>query len=164
MPVAEPGGGLGEAFRRALRRLAECKAQWLARWVRGASDARIESVMGGPLRGVLLWQIFTTMARRFDPCGEAELDAIVEFRIGRPGGGTDDHHRLVIAGGRCTTTRRGERTPTLSLELDSVSFLRLVTGDAVPAGLFLRRRLKVRGDLVLAARLPRLLDIPTPRG
>jgi hypothetical protein len=49
------------------------------------------------------------------------------------------------------------------LEMDSVSFLRLVGGAAGAPGLVVRGRLRVGGDLLLAARLPTLLKIPRTR-
>jgi putative sterol carrier protein len=120
--------------------------------------------MRGPRRTILLWQIFATMCQRFDAGREPGLDSIVEFRIRRPGSRTVDPYRIAIAGGRCRRTRRGERTPTVALEMDSVSFLRLVGGAAAPARLLLSGRLKVRGDILLGARLPSLLNIPKPPG
>jgi predicted lipid carrier protein YhbT len=144
--------------------LADRKARWLVRWVEGASDARLESAMRGPLRAILLWQIFTTMCQRVDAVREPGLDVIIEFRIRRARSRNVDRCRIAIADGRCTTTRRGERNPTVALELDGVSFLRLVGGAAAPAGLLFRGRLKLRGDLLLGARLPRMLNIPRPSG
>ena len=120
--------------------------------------------MRGPLRGILLWQIFTTMCQRVDARREPGLDVIVEFRIRRPRSRTVDRYRIAIADGRCTTTRRGERNPTVALEMDAVSFLRLVGGAAAPASLLFRGTLKLRGDLLLGARLPRMLNIPRPSG
>lgn len=147
-----------------MRRWADRKAEWLMRWVAGASDARLERVMRGPLRRILLWQIFVTIRQRFDAGREPGLDAIVEFGIRRPGSRVADRYRVAIADGRCATTRRGAGRFTVALDMDSVSFLRLVGGNAAPAGLLLTGRLKVRGDILLAARLPRLLSIPRPAG
>ena len=36
--------------------------------------------MRGPLRGVVLWQIFRTIRQRAQP--DSRVDAVVEFRIG----------------------------------------------------------------------------------
>lgn len=116
--------------------------------------------MRGSLRGILLWQIFTTMRQRFDGDRGRRVEAVVEFRIGRPGRRLVDRYQLVMAGGRCRRPRHGTLTPTVTLEVDSVSFLRLVGGVAGAPGLLLRGRLKVGGDLLLAARLPTLLNIP----
>ncbi len=142
------------------RPLADGQAQMLRRWVAGASDDRLESVMRGPLRRVLLWQIFRTMGRRFDAERGGRVEAVVEFRVGRPGPGPADRRQLVMAGGRCRAPRRRTDAPTLTLELDSVSFLRLVAGSTGAPWLLLRGKLRIGGDLLLAARLPGLLRIP----
>lgn len=164
MPEAQPTptgrSRFSAALRRARRRVADRKAGWLARWVQDAPDARLELGMRrGPLRTIVLWQIFTTMSRR---CEAGRQEAVVEFRIRRPGGGAVDRHRLVLERGRCTAVRGGGGEATVVLELDWVSFLRLAGGAAAPAGLLVRGRLRVRGSLLLAARLPGLLDIPGP--
>ena len=116
--------------------------------------------MGSPLRGVLLWQIFRTMRRRFAADQASGVDAVVEFRIRRSRSARIDRFQVAIAGGRCTTTRGGERIPTVTLDMGSASFLRLVGGVDGATKLVLLGRLRVRGDPFLAARLPKLLNIP----
>ncbi len=134
----------------------------LARWVGGASDERLKAVMGSPLRALLLWQIFTTMRQRFDPRRAQGLHAIVEFRIRRTRGRTIDRYQVTMTADRCTPTRRSNQAPTVTLDMDSVSFLRLVSGSAAAPSLLLRGKLKVHGNILLAARLPSLLSVPKP--
>ena len=154
-------GRLGADLRRARRRVADRKAEMLARWVMGASDERLESVMQSPLRVFLLWQIFRTMRQRFDADRASGARAVVEFRIRRPCAGIVDRYQVAVADGRCTTTRRGGRVPNLTLDMGPVGFLRLVGGAVGAPRLFLRGELRVSGDVFLAARLPTLLNIPT---
>jgi len=143
-------------------RLADRKAELLARWVKAATDERLEAVMRGLHRRVLLWQIFRTMRQRVDPDRGWGGDAVVEFRIRRHRADGVDRYQLAVADGRCTTTRSAKRTPTLTLEMQPVVFLRLVGGAASAPALILTRRLRISGDLVLAARLPTLLKTPRP--
>lgn len=143
-------------------RLADRKAELLSRWVKAAPDEWLEAVMRGLLRRVLLWQIFRTMRQRVDPDRGWGGDAVVEFRIRRYRADGVDRYQLVIAEGRCTTTRSAKRAPTLTLEMPPVVFLRLVGGAASAPALILTRKLRVSGDLVLAARLPTLLKTPRP--
>jgi hypothetical protein len=142
------------------RRVADRKAELFRRWVADASDERLEAVMRGPLRPVLMRQILTTMCRRFDGDRGRRVDAVVEFRVGHPRSRPPDRHQLVMARGRCTRSRRRTEAPSLTLALDSVSFLRLVGGSASAPGLLVRGRLRISGDVVLAARLPALMNIP----
>jgi putative sterol carrier protein len=143
-------------------RLPDRKAELLARWVKAVPDERLEAVMRSSLRRVLLWQIFRTMRQRVDPDRGWGGDAVVEFRIRRYRGDGVDRYQLAIVEGRCTTTRSAKRTPTLTLEMQPVGFLRLVGGAASAPAMILTRKLRVSGDLLLAARLPTLLKIPRP--
>ena len=143
-----------------LTRIADRKARLLARWVAGASTPQLERVMRSPLRRFLLRQIFQTMRRRVDPAQAAGLDAVVEFRIRRSGGRPADRFQVVIADGRCTASRGADRRASVTLDMGPATFLRLVGGAAGVPKLVLLGKLRVWGDLVLAARLPELLNIP----
>jgi predicted lipid carrier protein YhbT len=139
------------------RRFADLKAEALARWVSAASDQRLQWVMYSRVRGVLLWQIFRTISQRAKP--DARLDAVVEFRItGRRDGGID-RYQLIFAGGRCRMSRSW-REPALTLEFEPVAFLRLVGGVHSPQRLLLTRKLKLRGDVMLALALSGALRLP----
>ena len=154
---------MNSAGTRAPRRpLADRKAQWLARWVAQTSDERLARTMSGPLRRVLIWQIFRTMRQRFDPDRAAGVDAVVEFRVRGGRRGRMDCRQVVIVNRRCAIPLRPTHTPTLTLELEPVAFLQLVGGTVGAWRLVLAGTLQVRGDLVLAMRLPRVLDIPSP--
>ena len=143
------------------RWFADFKAEALAWWVRRSSEQRLRSAIGGRLRGVLLWQIFRTIAQRAQP--GAGVDAVVEFRItGRRDGGVD-RYQLTLSGGRGKSSRRGSLRPALTLELEPVAFLRLVGGTASPHLLVITGRLRLRGNLMLAVILPAALRIPMRR-
>jgi putative sterol carrier protein len=67
---------------------------------------------------------------------------------------------VVIEDGDCRVTEDLERDPDLAIEIDGVSFLKLVTGNAAGPTLFLKGDLKLDGDLLLASKLPRLFRRP----
>jgi putative sterol carrier protein len=69
-------------------------------------------------------------------------------------------YHVAVAGGGCTIRRRGERPPTVTLDIEPVPFLRLVAGAVGAPSLLLSGKMRVTGDLLLAARLPRLLNVP----
>jgi putative sterol carrier protein len=48
----------------------------------------------------------------------------------------------------------------VTLVVDPVNFLKLVTGNANGPELFLRRKLRIKGDLIFAAQVPGLFTIP----
>ena len=144
--------------RRGRRWFADLKAETLARWVRSASDQRLQSVMRSRLRGVLLWQIFRTIRQRAQP--DTRINAVVEFRIaGRRNGGLD-RYQVTLTRGRGKTSTRGARRPALTLELEPVPFLRLVGGAASAQRLLITGKLKLRGDHLLARPYPRRSGFP----
>jgi SCP-2 sterol transfer family protein len=143
------------------RWFADLKAEALAWWVRSSSERGLRAVMRGWLRGVLLWEIFRTIAQRAEP--DTRVEAVVEFRItGRRDGGID-RYQVTLADGRGRTSGGGKHEPALMLELEPVAFLRLVGGTASPQRLLITGKLKLRGDLILAMALPTALRIPRRR-
>ena len=114
--------------------------------------------MSSPLRRVLLWSIFRTMAARAE--ADAALTAVVEFGIGGGRGGGSDRYRLTFADGRCRASRRDTGPARLTLELEPVAFLRLIAGGSSPQRLLLAGKLRLRGDLFFALALASALRLP----
>jgi putative sterol carrier protein len=141
--------------------LYDLEAEALAWWVTRSSERRLQSLMCGRLRGVVLWQIFRTMRQRAAP--DPRVEAVVEFRIkGRRDGGID-RYQLALIDGRGRRPRHDAPKPALTLELEPVAFLRLIGGTVGAERLVLAGKLKLRGDLLLALALPTALRVPKRR-
>lgn len=126
-------------------------------------DDRLREAMNGPLRDIVVSEVFRRMPERFNARAASGTDATIAWRIGRPSGGFD-HYLVTIADGRCTVTREEPAgDPRVSLQMDSLNFCKLVTGNANPVMQFMSGKLSVRGDLMFAATVTRLFDIPTPK-
>ncbi len=111
-------------------------------------------------RELILGEIFRRMPERFDSGRGAGVDAVVEWRIrDRPEGGHDTWH-LIIRGGECRVAQGPADSPTVTYEVGPVDFIKLITGNASGPKLFLFGKLKIRGDLVLGARMQMLFSIP----
>jgi len=111
-------------------------------------------------RDQLLGEIFRRMPDRFDPERARGVDAVIEWRIlDRPGGGHDSF-RIVIEGGACRLEQRATADAAVTYEIAPVDFVKLVTGNASGPKLFLFGRLKIRGNLLLAARMQTFFSIP----
>jgi len=109
-------------------------------------------------RDAFLDGAFRRMAESFDPRRAGALEAVVEWRIGgRPGGG-HDRFQLHIGERECRVSREGGAEPSVVLTIEAADFLGLVTGAASGSRLFMVGKLKADGDLVLAARIPRMFD------
>jgi putative sterol carrier protein len=124
------------------------------------SDDDLRTLMSGELRGQVLDEIFRRMVEHFRPDRAGDITAVIHWKIfDRPGGGYD-HYELVIEGGRASLSDRPSREATLEFGIGPVPFLRLVTGNAAGPLLFMTGKLKIKGDLALAARAPSFFEIP----
>ena len=120
----------------------------------------LKQVMQSERRTVILDEIFARMAGLFRPDRAGSTNAVIHWIVGdRPDGGADTYE-LVIADGSCALSPKPEHEPKLALNLGSVDFLKVVTGNANPVTLFMTGKLKAKGDLGLAANIANLFDIP----
>jgi putative sterol carrier protein len=124
-------------------------------------DKKLAEAMKGPLRDVVVSEVFRRMPERVNSRAAAGTDATIAWRIGRPEGGYD-HYLVRIADGRCEVSQETVAEPRVSLQMDSLTFCKLVTGNANPVMQFMGGKLSVRGDLMFAATVTRLFDIPSP--
>jgi hypothetical protein len=113
-----------------------------------------------PYRKAVLTVVFRMMERQYDPVQGADLDAVVHWKVGGDGQHEADVWQLVLRQGRCRASRTLDREPTVTISLDDNAFLELITGGLNGPVMFMRGRLGVQGDLMLAAKLPMLFRIP----
>ena len=79
-----------------------------------------------------------------------DADAVVEWRLeGRVSG----RWQLELSDGACRVVREGDRDPDVCLTVSDQDFVAVCLGQADPKRLTVRRRLRPRGNLLLAARL-----------
>jgi putative sterol carrier protein len=137
-------------------------ADQYASLVADASDEQIAQGLAQN-RELVLGQIFERMPERFRADKAGDLEAVIEWRIeGRDGGG-HDRWQLVIGNGSCRTVRDGDAEPTVGFTVDGVDFIKLITGNASGPMLFTFGRLKIKGDLLLAARVQGFFQMPRSR-
>ena len=133
----------------------------IARVINQVPDSDLEALMASDQRENVLNEIFGRMAEHFRPDQAGSLDAVVHFKVlDRPGGGYD-HYEIVLRDGACTLTPHPAAEPNVTIRVKPVDFLKLVTGNASGPVLFMRGRLKIDGDLVLASRLTSFFTIPS---
>ena len=129
--------------------------------VEQASDEQLERGLAEN-RELMLAGIFEQMPASLDPERAGDVDAVLEWRIREGPGGGPDRYQVTIRGGRCTVERDGGADPSVSYELSAVDFVKLVAGVEQGPKLFVFGRLKVRGNLLLAARVPTFFRMPRP--
>lgn len=134
-------------------------AEDYARVVAVASDADLSAALA-ERREDLLATVFRKMEDRFDADVAGGARAVLEFRVvGRSDGGVD-RWQASVADGECTTCRDGDARPDATLTIRPVDFLRMVTGNVAGTRLFMFGRLRIEGDLLLAARMHDWFRIP----
>jgi putative sterol carrier protein len=141
--------------------LTALSAEDFASLVANASDEQLAEAMSGPQRELALREIFGRMAEHFDPAKAKGLDAVVHFQIlGRPDGGHDDFE-LVVQDGECTVNEEPSKEPRVTLKVEPVAFLKLITNQKSGPELFMTGKLKIDGDLMFAPQIANLFQIPT---
>jgi len=124
------------------------------------SDDDLRALMSSELRGQILDEIFRRMVDHFRPDRAQGVDAVIHWKILDRPDGRYDHYEFVILSGSAALNAPPAREPTLEFRIGPVHFLRLVTGNAAGPMLFMTGKLKIKGDLTLAARAPGFFEIP----
>jgi putative sterol carrier protein len=124
-----------------------------------ASDEQIAEGINGPQREQILVEVFRRMEQEYKP-GPGAQDAVIHWKITQPGG-DPDHWEVVIENGACSASGQPSREPRLTMTIDGVDFLRLVTGNAAGPMLFMSGKLKIEGDVAFAAMMQSMFRIPS---
>jgi putative sterol carrier protein len=140
--------------------LASIDPTEFAHLVKSTPDSKITEVMAGDDRTKILEEVFDRMPTLFRADRAGNTQAVIHWQItGGPGGSTDTYE-TVIENGACTVTNQPARDPKLSMTMDPVTFLKVVSGDGNPMMMFMTGKIKAKGDLGLAAQVAKLFDIP----
>ena len=144
--------------------LATMRTDTFVWFVSRASTSQLEHLMAHPhLRHVVFDEVFRRMSEHLDPTRAATLRAVVHWRFtGGTGDGGYDRFQTIIDAGTCESTREPTADARVTLTLSPVDFLRAVTGTARVVMLFMRGKVKVRGDIAFAAGLINYFDLPKP--
>ena len=123
-----------------------------------ASDEQIAQGMRTN-RELLLEEIFSRWPEQFEPDKARDVNAVVEWQITNPDGG-DDRWQLVIRDGKCTAARDGGEQPDVTFRVGPVEFVKLIAGAESGPKLFVFGKLKIQGNLMLAARVQGFFKVP----
>jgi putative sterol carrier protein len=140
-------------------------ADGFGRVLRDAPPERLEQAMRSPLRKPILDGIFWQMPKQLDARQAAGVRASIRWCItGRADGGVDTY-QLELDDGRARIIRgAGAPDPRLTITLDGVEFLRLVSGNSDPMRAYFTGQIKLAGDIMVAAKLATLFRIPGAPG
>jgi putative sterol carrier protein len=144
--------------------LTSVSAEDFAALVANAGDDQLAEAMSGPQRETALREIFARMAEHLDPNKAKGQDAVVLFQItGRPDGGYDQF-QVTVRDGQCSVSQEATEEPRVTLKVEPVSFLKLITNRVSGPELFMTGKLKIEGDLMFAPQIASLFKIPTAQG
>jgi len=128
--------------------------------ISSATDEQLREALSGPQREAIIGEVFRRMEQHFKPSSAAGVDAVVHWKItGRPDGAID-HYEVVLKDGTCTVREEPQNEPRVTLALDGVDFMRLVTGNAAGPMLFMSGKLKIEGDLMFSTQIQSMFTIP----
>ncbi len=135
-------------------------ADGLARIVRNAPPEWLDQLMATPARRAVIEGIFWQMPRYVSRKQAAGTEATIRWEITGPPG-SPDVFDLRIADGRCRVHRGGlQAAPRVTITLDGAELVRLATGTANPMQDYFSGKIKLKGDIMLAAKLQALFRIP----
>jgi putative sterol carrier protein len=131
-----------------------------AQLVKSTPDSKLTEVMGAENRNKILDEVFDRMPTLFRADRAGATQAVIHWNISGGPGGSTDSYETVIENDTCTVTNQPVREPKLSMTMEPVTFLKVVTGDGNPMMMFMTGKIKAKGDLGLAAQVAKLFDIP----
>jgi putative sterol carrier protein len=129
-----------------------------AAYVKSASKDQLEALLSGEHRKAILDEIFARFPKQFRADRAGATNAVIHWTV--TGGGDGDKYELVIADGGCTLSPTAEAEPKLAVTTGGVDFLQLISGNANPMMMAMTGKLKIKGDMGLAANLANLFDLP----
>nr|WP_232328001.1 SCP2 sterol-binding domain-containing protein [Kibdelosporangium sp. MJ126-NF4] len=131
------------------------------RIIEQASVAQLDALMAHTdLRSVVLAELFARMGRHVRP-GAPDMVLHWRFTGGCEAGGYD-RYQTVIDNGQCTSGIVQDRDPRATVTIVPSDFLKIATGNASAPLLFLRGRVKVKGDIPCVASFPNHFDLVSP--
>ena len=133
----------------------------LAAWSATPLRERLDQLMRSPARKPLLDGIFWQMPKQLDPRQAQGVNTSIRWCLtGRTDGGTDVY-QLELADGRPGCIRGDDGPdPRLTVTLDAVDFLRLVSGNLDPMQAYFKGQIALAGDIMVAAKLATLFRMP----
>jgi putative sterol carrier protein len=141
---------------------AQSDLQQLARTIGETPDAQLREGMRSEFRGAILDEVFRRFPEHIDPARTKGVSARTRWKVTGRDDGDADRFAVIFENGACRAERDSGERPRVTFEIDGADLLKLVTGNANPMVLVGTGRLRVKGDLLFAARIANFFTIPAP--
>jgi putative sterol carrier protein len=136
-------------------------AEGFGRVVRDVPPERLEQVMRSPARRPVLDGIFWSMPKQLDTEQAVGVTTAIRWDITGRSDGEVDTYLLALDNGRARTTKGADgESPRLTITIDGVEFLRLVSGNLDPMQAYFKGRIQLAGDIMVAAKMAQLFRMP----
>jgi len=96
-------------------------------------------------------ELLEDMATKFQPEAAKDLDAVFQYQLTE-----GDAYYLTIKNSACTLTEGKHSDPTSTMKMNFDTFQKLATGELDGMKAMMFGKLKVKGNMMLAARIPQL--------
>lgn len=101
-------------------------------------------------------EVFQNMPQVFDKEAGKGLDAVFQFEITGPKGGS---WQVKISNGECMVEEGSHPSPTVTLKMSDETWLGIVNKELTGMQVFMRGKLNVKGDLLLAQKIEQLFPL-----
>ena len=102
-------------------------------------------------------QLFEQMPKYFQADKAGTTAATIQFDLSGESGG---QWWIKIADGQANSGQGAVENPNLTLLADAVDYVKIATGKMDPTLAFMQGKVKIKGDTLLAMRLPNLFKRP----
>jgi putative sterol carrier protein len=140
--------------------LSSIDPEQVAGAISSMTDEQLREGLSGPQREAIIGEVFRRMEAHFKPSSATGVDAVIHWKITGGPNGELDHYEVVLRDGACAASDDPQHEARVTLTLDGVDFMRLVTGNAAGPTLFMSGRLKIEGDLMFSAQIQSMFTIP----
>jgi putative sterol carrier protein len=140
--------------------LSSLDPEQVAGTISSVTDEQLREALSGPQREAIVGEVFRRMEQHFKPSSATGVDAVIHWKVTGPSDGVFDHYEVVLRDGSCAAGKEPRHEPRVTLTLDAVDFMRLVTGNAAGPMLFMSGKLKIEGDLMFSAQIQSMFTIP----
>ena len=137
-------------------------ADGVGRMVRDASPERLDQLMKSPARRAVLDGIFWQMPRQLDAKAAANVKTTIRWNITGRSDDAVDVYLLEVDRGTARSHRGTDGPdPKLTITMDGVEFLRLISGNSDPMAAYFKGRIQLAGDIMVAAQLAQIFKMPS---
>ncbi len=109
--------------------------------------------------------IFWQMPKQLDVRQAKGVKTSIRWCLTGRADGEVDTYQLEIDNGRARTARGSDGPdPVLTITMDAVEFLRLISGNSDPMQAYFKGRMQLAGDVMVAAKIASLFRMPGAGG